>query len=271
MRLSVRDRPQNVHQPGAPKGGRFLDAACENLSLPKGGSSVLHRTKIGQALVGAAFLVTAACHGGPSALPSMPLTSGAIPAPAMDPDKKAPKLKLSVKTIAFTAAGNASAKTIVASEKNYKGSFKVATTCGSAVTVAPKKAKGPKATFKVTPVSAVSSCTLTVSDSKKRKATATISVTLPALNVNPASLSFDATGASYATTFAITQSGSGAFKQTNTCSSIATVASASLKAPAATVTVTPTAAGTCTITVSDAYGQTKPVAISVTTSGIIIQ
>jgi hypothetical protein len=232
---------------------------------------VLRRTKIGQALVGVAFLMTAACHGGPNALPAVPLTSGAIPAPARDPDKKAPTLKLSVKALAFTAAGAASAKKIVASEKNYTGTFKVSTTCGSAVTVAPKKAKGPKATLKVTPVSTVSSCTLTVKDTKKHKATATISVTLPALNVNPASLSFDATGASYATTFAITQTGSGAFKQTNNCSSIATVASASLKAPSATVTVTPSAAGTCTITVTDAYGQSKPVAISVTTSGIIIQ
>ena len=231
---------------------------------------MFYRTKIGQALVGAAFLMTAACHGGPNALPSMPLSSGAVPAPALDPDKKAPKLKLSVKTLAFTAAGVTSAKTIVASEKNYTGAFKVATTCGSAVTVAPKKAKGPKATFKVTPVSAVTSCTLTVSDSKKRKATATISVTLPALNVNPASLSFDATGGAYATTFAITQSGTGAFKLAG-CSGIATTASASLKAPSAKVTVTPAAAGTCTLTVSDAYGQTKPVAISVTTSGIIIQ
>ncbi len=232
---------------------------------------MLHKTKIGQALVGVAFLMTAGCHGGPNALPSTPFTSGAIPAPATDPDTKAPTLKLSPKTLAFTAAGVASAKKIVASEKNYNGKFKIATTCGSAVKVAPKSAKGPKATLTVTPVSAVSSCTVTVSDSKKHKATAKISVTLPALNVNPATLSFDATGASYATTFAITQTGTGAFKQTNTCSTIAAVASGTLKAPSAVVTVTPKAAGTCTITVTDAFGQSKPVAVSVTTSGIIIQ
>jgi hypothetical protein len=229
---------------------------------------VFHRTKIGRALVGAAFLATAACHGGPSALPAAPLTPGAIPAP----DKKAAAtLKLSPTTIAFTSAGAASKKTIVATEKGYTGAFKVASTCGSAVTVAPAKVKGPKATLTVTPVSAVSSCTLTVSDTKKHKATAKISVTLPALKVNPASLSFDAVGNSYATTFAITQTGTGAFKQANTCSAVATVAATTLKAPLAKVTVTPKAAGTCTITVSDAYGQSKPVAITVTTSGIIIQ
>jgi hypothetical protein len=252
-------------------GGRFLDAACENLSLPKGGSLVLHRTKIGQALVGAAILMMAACHGGPNTLPATSLDSGAIQAPAADPDK-APALKLSPKTVAFTAAGAASAKKIVASENNYKGAFKIASTCGSAVTIAPKKVKGPKATLTLTPVTAIASCTITVSDTKKHKASAKISVTLPALNVNPASLSFDAVGASYATTFAITQTGTGAFKLDNPgCSGIAAVASTSLKAPSATVTVTPQAAGTCTITVTDAYGQTKPVAVSVTTSGIIIQ
>ncbi|HTA37752.1 MAG TPA: hypothetical protein VK760_01690 [Candidatus Acidoferrales bacterium] len=235
---------------------------------------MLNRTKIGQALVGAAFLATAACHGGSSTLPATPLNSGAIQAPAIGserPDVKLGKLKVTPATIAFTATGAASKKTIVANEKNYTGVLKVATTCGSAVTVTPAKANGPKATFTVTPVAAIASCTLTVSDTKKHKATAKISVTLPKLNVNPASLSFDAVGAAYATTFAITQTGTGAFKQTNTCSAIATIASASLKAPSATVTVTPKAAGTCSITVADAYGQTKPVAITVTTSGIIIQ
>lgn len=236
---------------------------------------MLQRTKIGQVLVGAAFLMTAACHGGSNTLPAMPLTSGAIPAPALDPDKpKAPALTLSPKAIAFTAVGSASAKKLVASEKNYKGKFKVVTTCGSAVTISPKAVKGPKATLTLTPVSAVSSCTVTVSDAKKHKATAKISVVLPpppALNVNPSSLSFDATGATYASTFAITQTGTGAFKETDSCSGIATVTPASLQAPSSTVTVTPVAAGTCTITVSDAYGQSKQVAVSVTTSGIIIQ
>jgi len=222
---------------------------------------VFHRTKIGQALVGAAFLMIVACHGGPATLPSTPLSSGAVPAP----EKKAAPLKLSLATLTFTAVGAASAKTIVASEKDYKGAFKIVTTCGSAVTVSPKKSKGPKATLTLTPVSAVPSCTLKVTDSKKHTATAKISVTFPALTVNPAALSFGAVGSSYAKTFAIAQTGTGAFKQTNTCSAIATIASGSLNAPSATVTVTPVAAGSCTITVFDAYGQSKPVAISVTT------
>ena len=40
---------------------------------------MLNRTKIGQALVGAAFLMTAACHGGPNTLPATPLKSGGDP------------------------------------------------------------------------------------------------------------------------------------------------------------------------------------------------
>jgi len=214
-----------------------------------------------------------ACHAGTSVLPA------GNAAPGGDPEVKH-GVALSPKKLAFSASGAAAAKTLVASEAGYKGAFKLASTCGSAVTVAPKSAKGPKATLEVTPRKAIAKCTLTVSDAKKNTAVATISVTLtgptsspspPALNVNPSSLSFDAAGASYAQTFAVTQSGTAAFKESDTCASIATVASASWKAPSATGTVTPQAAGTCAITISDAYGQSKVVSVTVTTSGIIIQ
>lgn len=231
---------------------------------------MFNRTQAGRALVGAAFLVAAGCHGGPGTLPAVPLQPGAAQGAASEPDAKV-VLKLSAKSLSFTAVGAGSAKTIVATEKNYKGKFKVSTTCGASVTVSPKTAKGPKGTFKVTPVSAVSSCKLTVSDTAKHKATATISVSIPALNVNPTSLSFDAVGNSYANTFAVTQTGTGAFKESDTCFNIASVATGTFKAPSATVTVTPTGAGTCNVTVTDAYGQQKSVAITVTTSGIIIQ
>ena len=230
---------------------------------------MLHRTQVGRVLVGASFLVATGCHGGPSTLPAMPLTPGAAPAVTV-PDAKV-AIKLSLKTLAFTAVGATTAKTVTATEKNYKGKFKIVSTCGPAVTVSPKTAKGPKATIKVTPVHSVASCTLTVSDTAKHKTVAKISVTLPPLTVNPATLSFDAVGNAYATTFAVTQTGTGAFKETDTCSGIVSVASGSWKAPSATATVTPSAAGTCTVTITDAYGQQKQVGITVTTSGIIIQ
>ena len=99
---------------------------------------MLNRTKIGQALVGAAFLIIVPV---PPMLPATPLESGAVQAPAAVPDVKV-TIKLSPKSIAFTAAGVTSAKKIVATEKGYKGKYKVATTCGSAVTVAPKVPKG---------------------------------------------------------------------------------------------------------------------------------
>jgi hypothetical protein len=238
---------------------------------------VLHRTKVGQALAAAAFLAATGCQGGQNAMPSLPLSTGMAPNAVADstPDKPVKlTLKLSVKTLAFTAAGVASAKKITVTEKGYTGAFKIASTCGTSVTIASTKPKGPKATITVTPVTAIASCTLTVKDTKKHKASATISVTLPAppaLNVNPATLSFDATGASYASTFAVTQTGTGAFKETDTCSGIASVAAAAWSAPSATATVTPQAAGTCNITITDAYNQTKVIAVSVTTSGIIIQ
>ena len=274
MRVSLIERPRNVHLWPAAQSGRFLDASCENLRLPKGGSHVLHRTKVGQLLVAAAFLAATGCQGAQSAMPALPLSSGAAATAATDTSPAKPKkltLKLSVKTLAFTAAGASFAKPIVVTETGYTGAFKIASTCGSAVTIAAIKPKGPKATLTVTPVTAISSCTVTVKDTKKHKASAIISVTLPPLSVNPATLSFDATGSTYATTFAITQTGTGAFTETDTCSGIASVASVAWKAPSATATVTPTAAGTCTITIKDAYGQSKTVAVSVTTSGIIIQ
>jgi hypothetical protein len=202
-------------------------------------------------------------------MPAVPFQPGAAPASIGQPDAKV-AIKLSVKALAFTAVGASSAKSILATETGYKGTFKATTTCGAAVTVAPASHKGPKALFKVTPISSAT-CTLTVRDAHKHKATAKISVTLPALNVNPSLLNFDATGASYASTFAVTQTGTGSFTEKDTCSGIVTVSAPAWKAPAATATVTPTAAGTCTITVTDAFGQSQAVAITVTTSGIIIQ
>jgi hypothetical protein len=230
---------------------------------------VLHRSKVTRVLAGAALLAAAACHGGPGAMPAVPSQPGTAFASSGQPEVKA-AIKLSVKSLAFTAVGAASAKSVTATETGYKGKFKATTTCGASVTVAPASKKGPTAVFKVTPVSSAS-CVLTVSDTAKHKATARISVTLPALNISPATLNFDATGASYASTFTVTQTGTGAFTEKDTCASIAAVTPAAWKAPSATVTVTPSAAGTCTITITDAYGQSKPVAISVTTSTIGIQ
>jgi|GEM_PF-3412419 len=88
------------------------------------------------------------------------------------------------------------------------------------------------------------------------------------LAVSPASLSFTASGASYAQTFAASESGyTGAFTETDTCNpgtAIATVSAASGPGPTATFTVTPQSAGSCVVTVHDTNGQTSTVTIGVT-------
>jgi hypothetical protein len=194
----------------------------------------------------------------------------AVQGSAADPDVKKSVVKLSVASLAFAAPGAANAKPIVVTETNYKGKFTAATTCGSAVTLSPKALKGPKATITVTPLAAIASCTLTVKDAKKNSAIAKISVKIPALTVNPVSLTFTATGAAFAKTFVVTQTGTGAFSETNTCAARAKVSSPSLKAPSATVTVSPTAAGSCAITIKDAYGQSKVVSVGITIPALTV-
>jgi len=88
------------------------------------------------------------------------------------------------------------------------------------------------------------------------------------LAVSPAGLSFTASGASYAQTFAASEPGyTGAFTETDTCNpgtAIATVSAASGPGPTANFTVTPQSAGSCTITVHDTNGQTSTVTVGVT-------
>jgi hypothetical protein len=84
------------------------------------------------------------------------------------------------------------------------------------------------------------------------------------------------TGAQFAQTFTATEVGdSGAISETDTCSpgggAIATITPASASGPNATFTVTPQSAGTCTVTVHDAFGQTAPVSVTVTTTGLTVQ
>jgi hypothetical protein len=94
-----------------------------------------------------------------------------------------------------------------------------------------------------------------------------------ALAAAPTALTFTQAGAGAAETFAASETGyTGTFKESDTCSGIATVAVAGSPAgPSATFSVTPQSGGSCTITVSDTYAQKATVAISITTSGLVLQ
>jgi hypothetical protein len=83
----------------------------------------------------------------------------------------------------------------------------------------------------------------------------------------PASLAFTGLGAPNAQSFSVTESGyAGTFSEGDSCTGIATIVTAS-----PTFTVTPVAVGTCAITVLDIQQHHVAVAVTVTTSGLVVQ
>jgi hypothetical protein len=83
----------------------------------------------------------------------------------------------------------------------------------------------------------------------------------------PTSLAFTGLGAPNAQSVSVTESGySGTFSEVDTCANIATIATAS-----PTFTVTPVAIGTCAITILDISQRHVAVAVTVTTSGLVVQ
>jgi len=100
-------------------------------------------------------------------------------------------------------------------------------------------------------------------------ATPTATPTPNALVVSQASLTFTSTGSSATQTVTASEVNfTGTLSETDTCSGVATVSPTSSASPFV-ATVTPVAAGNCTITFSDGI-ITTPVAVSVTTSGIVV-
>jgi hypothetical protein len=88
------------------------------------------------------------------------------------------------------------------------------------------------------------------------------------LQAGPATLAF-ATATSAAQNIAVSETAyTGAFMETTTCASIATVTTTSAAGPQASFTVTPAAGGTCAVTFADATNQTATVAVAVTTSAL---
>jgi hypothetical protein len=83
----------------------------------------------------------------------------------------------------------------------------------------------------------------------------------------PTAIAFTGLGAANAQSVSVTESGySGTFSEADSCAGIATIATASPK-----FTVTPIAVGTCSITISDTAQHSVAVAVTVTTSGLVVQ
>jgi hypothetical protein len=127
--------------------------------------SIKHLAAFGA--IAALSLVVACSNGNTSGM--LPNSgSNAFLAGAFAPAAKSP-IQLSIAKLDFTELGAKHAKTFTATEKKYEGEFTLHDTCLKHVTLAPDKAKGPAAKFKVTPVSNAT-CEITVTDFHKNKA-----------------------------------------------------------------------------------------------------
>jgi hypothetical protein len=88
-----------------------------------------------------------------------------------------------------------------------------------------------------------------------------------ALVADPASLQLAGVGTASALRFTVSEASYvGTFSETDTCGGVATVSPAAANGPSATFTITGLAGGTCAARLSDAIGQSVPVAIAVTVS-----
>jgi hypothetical protein len=211
--------------------------------------------------VAALLLVATACGGGivESTVPdsSVPIVASATAAAAV-------KIVLKPASAVFSSTGSSSTASFTATESGFKGTFTARNGCGTAATVTPAKAKGPKATFRVTPLAYVSSCDIDISDGK-HSVTFPVAVALPAPRTSPASLTFTATGAANARHFIVSEAGyDGTLTQTNGCRNSARVSPPRARGPSAKFTVTPLAlVGACAVTVTDAAGRAATVLVSV--------
>jgi hypothetical protein len=144
----------------------------------------------------AALSLVVACSGsnganaGSGMLPvspgaAAPAFADGVDGTALDAANAKSPIKLSPKSLEFTAAGEAAAKSFKAFEAKYKGLFTIASTCGTNVKITPPKhKKGPDATFGVVAVKDVA-CHITVTDKAKNKAALSVIVRIPVPTPTP--------------------------------------------------------------------------------------
>jgi len=151
------------------------------------------------------------------------------------------------------------------SEANYSGSFTATSAdCSGIATFN----AGPATAFTVTAV-ASGSCTITMHDDRGQTAAVAIGVA-GALMVSPTSHAFTDVGLT--TSIAISeQNYTGAFNVTNSadCAGIATFSALTGNGPSFTLGVTSAGAGTCTFDVTDAFGASVLVTITVGPFGTV--
>lgn len=228
-----------------------------------------------------------ACSSGGSVF--APLAAGAVapgtPAPTPTPtlapivSPSPGPLSLSPSSIAIGAASPTNA-TFNVTETNYTSAFVESDNCSGVASVA----RGTFATtnygngtslsaqqYDVTQVGA-GSCTAQVADNHGGTGSVAIASTLyGTLAASPANVAIG-NGNPTSTTVAINESSYvGSFSQSNNCAGIATVGLSPSVGPSATLTVAQVAAGNCSVQLGDNHGGAVSVAVTSTTSTVIIQ
>ena len=180
-------------------------------------------------------------------------------------------VKVKPSSLAFTSTGAGAAKNAGVSQNGYDGKFSESDTCDSIAKIRQTSNAGGSASYTVTPL-AKGDCVATFSGGSREKGRLAISIAPPGdILVDPSSLRFDATGSDAAQKVAVSQSGfSDAFKETDTCSGIATIDAISNANGRAKYRVTPVANGTCTATFAGGHKETAPLAVTVASPGKVV-
>lgn len=188
---------------------------------------------------------------------------GGIPNPASQ------QVKVTPNTLSFTALGIAAAQDVTVFQSTLDRSYAESDNCSGVATIARTKFSRGTATYAVTP-SGAGGCVATFSGIGASKGTLSISSTpYGSVSPNPTSLTFLATGASYAQTLSVSQVNyAGAYGESDTCSGIVAVAQTSNGGGTASYAVTPVSAGSCQITLTGGNNLHAIVGVSVTTTGI---
>jgi hypothetical protein len=170
--------------------------------------------------------------------------------------------------LAFTALGSGAAQDASVSQAGYDGSFSESDTCAGKATFVRTSESAGNATYSVTPVAA-GSCTATFTGGNAQTGSLSISIApYGHVVVAPSAVTFTATGSGAAQTVDVSQSNyAGAFAESDTCGSIATVAAESNEDGKASYRVTPLGRGNCTATFTGGGKASSPLSIAVAPFG----
>jgi hypothetical protein len=174
-------------------------------------------------------------------------------------------------SLAFTSTGSGATRRADVSQNGYVGKFTESDDCATIAQLRQTANANGNASYDVTPL-AKGDCVATFAGGNGAVGRLSISVAPPgSVLVDPSSLQFETTGSAATQKVSVSQQGfTGAFKETDTCSGIATIASSVNANGHATYRVTPVAKGACAATFEGGRKETAPLSITVAPPGSIV-